>query len=71
MDQHTFFLQERHGQSYHVYADADHCRCLYIGDADNYQKYEQLSDKQEIAEGNVEDWGPWPPWGPWGDGTHR
>ncbi len=74
LDQHQFFIQNRQGKSYYVYVDANHCKCLYFGDDEHYQKYENLSLQQGLAETSEEDsmsWGQWPPWGPWGNDTHR
>ena len=56
---------ERNGKMYYVYADADYCKCLYAGNQDNYQRYESLSVKQNIAEMNEAapmNWGLWGPW---------
>ena len=43
---------ERDGKMYYVYADAEYCKCLYAGNQENYQRYENLSVKQNIAEMN-------------------
>ena len=53
---------ERDGKMYYVYADAEYCKCLYAGNQENYQRYENLSVKQNIAEMNEAapmDWGLW------------
>ena len=39
-------------KEYFVYADAANCKCLYAGNQENYQRYQSLSVKQNIAEMN-------------------
>lgn len=64
----------RDGQIYYAYADAN-SRCLYVGDEQAYQRYQQLAAQERIAEEqrqaaeinmdaamNWEMWGPWDPW---------
>jgi hypothetical protein len=58
---------DRNGKMYYVYADAAYCQCLYVGNQEAYQRYENLSVKQNIAQMNEAasmDWGMWGPWGP-------
>jgi len=38
------------GQMRYVYADPDVCTCLYVGDEQQYQKYQTLKVQKEIAE---------------------
>jgi hypothetical protein len=40
----------RDGQRRYVYADPDVCNCLYVGDEQQYQKYQNLRVQKEIAE---------------------
>lgn len=66
--------QERQGRLYYVYADPDVCRCLYVGTEPQYQEYQrlalrkQLADEELIAAQNylnaTVNWGLWGPW-PW------
>jgi hypothetical protein len=42
-----------------------HCKCLYAGNQDNYQRYESLSVKRNIAEMNAAAPMNWRLWGPW------
>ena len=65
LTQRKLISHERGGKVYFVYADADNCKCLYAGNQENYQSYEKLSMKQNIAEMNAAapmDWGMWGPW---------
>jgi hypothetical protein len=58
---------DRNGKMYYVYADAADCQCLYAGNQEAYQRYENLAVKQNIAQMNEAasmDWGMWGPWGP-------
>jgi hypothetical protein len=58
---------DRNGKMYYVYADAADCQCLYAGNQEAYQRYENLTVKQNIAEMNEAasmDWGMWGPWEP-------
>jgi hypothetical protein len=58
---------ERNGKMYYIYADAAYCQCLYAGNQEAYQRYENLAVKQNIAQMNEAasmDWGMWGPWGP-------
>lgn len=63
------------GRLLFVYADAEFCRCIYVGDEGAYQRYQKLSLDKEIAEEqrmaaqmnqdasmNWMLWGPWRPW---------
>ena len=58
---------DRNGKMYYVYADAADCQCLYAGNQEAYQRYENLAVKQNIAQMNEAasmDWGMWGPWEP-------
>jgi hypothetical protein len=65
MTQRTVVIHEQDGQPRYVYADAQGCKCVYVGDERNYDEFQRLSVKQEIAEENLDasmDWGMWGPW---------
>ena len=65
LTQRKLISHERDGKVYFVYADADNCKCLYAGNQENYQRYQSLSVKKNIAEMNAAapmDWGMWGPW---------
>ena len=65
MTQRTVVIHEQDGQPRYVYADAQDCKCVYVGEERNYDEFQRLSVKQEIAEENLDasmDWGMWGPW---------
>jgi hypothetical protein len=67
MTQRKIVIHEQNGEPRYVYADAEGCRCVYVGDEKNYDEFQRLSVRQQIAEDNVDaamDWGMWGPW-PW------
>ena len=64
----------RDGQPQYVYADPETCKCLYVGDEQRYQKFQELSLQKKIAdeqmsaaqanrEASMNWWGGWGPWG--------
>jgi hypothetical protein len=63
----------RDGWPQFVYADPDTCKCLYVGDEQSYQKYQELSLQKQIADEQLAaaqanrdasmNWGIWGPWG--------
>ncbi len=67
---------QHQGKLYYVYADATSCQCIYVGNEQAYQRYQnlalqkQIADEQRMAaEMNADasmNWGLWGPWGPWG-----
>ena len=51
-----------------AYADANYCKCLYVGTESAYDRYQKLALEKEIADERIEasmNWGAWGPWGPW------
>jgi hypothetical protein len=60
----------------YVYADPDHCHCLFVGDAKAYQSFQQLALQKQIADEYLQaatlnhdaafNWGHWGPgfWDP-------
>jgi hypothetical protein len=62
----------RDGKPAYVYADAKGCKCLYAGDEKDYQQYQKLAMKEQLANEQVMaaemnqdadmNWGLW-----WGD----
>jgi hypothetical protein len=68
MTQRKIVIQEQDGEERYVYADAQDCKCVYVGNERNYDEYQRLSLKEEIAEENLDasmDWGMWGPWPVW------
>ena len=59
------------GALYYVYADADFCKCLFVGNEKAYQKYQQLALKEKLAQERMNaaamnedaamNWGMWGP----------
>ena len=76
MPQRKLIPHTKDGRVLYVYADAETCRCVYVGTEKNYQDYQkmvfqtELADEQETtAELNNEtvfNWEAWGPWRPWG-----
>lgn len=76
LKQRSLVQYEHNGTVYYIYADANHCKCLYAGSEKAYQQYQKLATQQRIAdeqrmaaEMNADaamNWGMWGPWGPWG-----
>jgi hypothetical protein len=65
MTQRKVVVQRQDGQSRYVYADAQDCKCVYVGNERDYDEFQKLSVRQEIAEENLDasmDWGMWGPW---------
>ena len=60
----------RDGQPQYVYADPETCKCLYIGDEQRYQKYQELSLQKKIADEQMSaaqtNWDASMNWGAWG-----
>lgn len=70
-------MQAHEGHFVYLYADPDFCRCLYVGDAQAYQRFRQEEFQLRLAGMRQQTalmyqsaamnwglWGPWP-WGPW------
>lgn len=63
------------GRNIYIYADAEFCKCVYVGSEEAYQRYQQLALQKKIANERMQaaemnqdaamDWGAWGPWGPW------
>jgi len=63
----------RDGQVHYIYADPETCKCLYVGDEQRYQKYQELKLQKQIADEQLSaaqanedasmDWGGWGLWG--------
>jgi hypothetical protein len=65
MTQRKVVLQEQDGETRYVYADAEDCKCVYVGDERNYDEYQRLSLREEIALDNLDASMDWDMWGPW------
>jgi len=67
--QRKLIAHSRDGNVYYVYADALACKCLYIGNEEAYQRYQQMVIQQRMtaemnygAQMNWDMWGPYDPW---------
>jgi len=65
--------QVRDGQPQYVYADPETCKCVYVGDEQRYQKFQELSLQKKIADEQMSEalanWDAsmgWEGWGRWG-----
>ena len=71
LTQQKIVTHEKDGKNYYVYADATTCQCLYIGQDDDYQRFQQLQiqkniiqDQKMTAEMNENATMNWGIWGP-------
>jgi len=76
MPPHTIVAHRGGAETVYTYADAQNCRCLYVGGAKAYAEYRRLEVSEEIARDmsaasmnaastNWDVWGSWDPrWGP-------
>jgi hypothetical protein len=65
MTQRKIVIHDQNGQPRYVYADAEGCKCVYVGGEKNYDEFQRLSVNQEIAQDNLDapmEWGMWGPW---------
>ena len=63
------------GQLRFVYADAEYCKCMYVGNEAANQRYQKLELERRISNQQLEaaganeaaamNWGAWGGWGPW------
>lgn len=68
MKQREVISHIQNGAVYYAYADAEFCKCLYMGTQENYQEYAKLNVEQRTAEMNRDaamDWNAWGGWGAW------
>lgn len=50
LTQHKLIEHSKDGKPAYVYADAEGCKCMYVGDEKDYQQYQKLALKQQIAD---------------------
>ncbi len=48
-------VQRRGAASYYIYADPDVCNCLYVGTEPQYQEYQRLLLKKELADERLDE----------------
>ncbi|WP_334176479.1 hypothetical protein [Pseudoxanthobacter sp.] len=75
---HKFTQLSKNGKTFYVYPDPTVCKCLYVGNQQSFESYQQMAFQQHLAneqtmaaminqqvvEDEQWDWGPWG--GPWG-----
>ena len=71
MPQKQVFLISKGPKAYYVYADATGCGCLYAGNQQNYQNFQNLLTQSQIAAeqyqaAQMAEWD----WGTWGGGMY-
>ena len=70
MTQRKVVPHSKDGDVYYAYADAEFCKCLYLGSESSYQQYEKIAIERNIAQMNEDaamDWDTWGGgWGAWG-----
>lgn len=64
--QYKMVSHERNGKDYYTYADATHCKCMYIGDKAAHNRYLGLSSQEEMEQ--LRPFNPDFDWGTWGPG---
>ena len=73
MPQRKFFKKKKDGNLYYVYADEKTCNCLYYGDKEAFETYQQILlnkklDREDAATAAMNradaryDWGMWGTW---------
>ncbi len=65
MEQRKIITHIKDGTVYYAYADAEFCKCLYMGTEENFGEYEKLTIQQNIAQMNQEAAMNWNAWGGW------
>jgi len=46
----TMITRQENGTPYYLFADPESCRCLYVGTAQQYQDYQTLRRRQNVAD---------------------
>lgn len=52
---HRLIARSNQGKAYYVYADAENCKCLYIGSPQQYQAYRQLVQDKRAEQAEAVD----------------
>ncbi len=73
--QRSLVPQNMDGEPRFVYADAEFCKCVYVGTEKAYQRYQRLALAQKLSQNRLAaaeaeqsasmNWGMWGGWGPW------
>lgn len=72
LPQHSLVFHEYQNQYRYVYADTELCGCVYIGDRNAYQRYQEMLKQENISDLQSDaavlnqplssDWTGWGPW---------
>jgi hypothetical protein len=55
LPQRKIVRQQKEGKSYYIYADAQECKCVYVGDEKAYQEYRKLVyERNKVSSANME-----------------
>jgi uncharacterized protein YceK len=57
--------RDKDGEVAYTFADPESCRCLYVGGAEEYAKYQRLARQQEVIREVGSESRPFGPWGSW------
>lgn len=57
--------RDKDGEVTYTFADPESCRCLYVGGAEEYAKYQRLAREQEVIREVGSESRPFGPWGSW------
>jgi hypothetical protein len=52
MPQRRLVVSNHGEQPFWMYADAEFCKCLYVGNQSAYQRFQKLSQRRQVAEVN-------------------
>ena len=73
MPANKMIARNKNGNVVYTYADPINCKCLYVGNAQNYSDYRRLALQHQVAQDQLDaaveaddaamDWGMWGPWG--------
>ena len=65
MTQRKVVAHSENGTVQYAYADAEFCKCIYLGSEQNYQQYQKIAVEKNIARMNEDaelNWGAWGGW---------
>ena len=65
MTQRKVVAHSKNATVQYAYADAEFCKCIYLGSEQNYQQYQKIAVEKNIARMNEDaelNWGAWGGW---------
>jgi hypothetical protein len=55
LPQRKIVRHQKEGKTYYIYADAQECKCVYVGDEKAYQEYRQMVyEKNKVSSANMD-----------------